>query len=141
MTADDEKNFRNVVLEWTGDLVFEGGGRDDGPRAILDGDGEAGTSPVMALLLAAGACSGADVVSILAKMQAGLTSCRVEVRGRRNEDYPKRYNHLWITFRLKGSNLTEANTSRAVQLSVEKYCSVLRTLDPEMPVETEIVID
>ena len=91
--------------------------------------------------MAAGACAGADVVSILEKMKVELESFRVEVKGLRNAEYPRRYNHLWLTFRLKGSGLTEANTQRAVQLSVEKYCSVLLTLDPAMPIETDIVIE
>lgn len=139
--TDDETHFRNAELRWTGQLAFEGGNRDGGPRIAIDGDSVAGPSPVVTLLLAAGACAGADVASILEKMKVQLTSFRVEVRGRRNAEYPRRYNHLWLTFILKGTGLTEVNTRRAVELSVEKYCSVLLTLDPAMPVETEIVIE
>jgi putative redox protein len=139
--TDDEKHLRHATLDWTGKLVFQGGNTQGGPTIVLDGDGEAGPSPVMALLLAAGACAGADVVSILEKKRVELASCRVEVTGRRNPDYPRRYNHLRLTFRLKGVGLTEINAARAVQLSVEKYCSVLLTLDPAMPIETAIVIE
>lgn len=137
---DDPRNFRHATVHWERDLVFRGGA-PDGPAIVLDGDGREGPSMVAALLLAAGGCAGADVVSILGKMQAGLESLRIELVGRRNADYPKRYNHITIRFVMRGSNLTEANAARAVELSVTKYCSVLRTLDPEMPVETEIVIE
>jgi putative redox protein len=95
---------------------------------------------VVALLMAAGGCAGADVVSILEKMQVKLASCRIEVTGRRNEEYPKRYNHLWLRFHLAGEGLTEANTKRAVELSVTKYCSVLLSLNPDITVETDILI-
>jgi putative redox protein len=137
---DEAKHMRQANLEWVGGLAFEGGAVD-GKQVIVDGDSARGPSPVITLLLAAGACAGADVVSILEKMQVKLASFRVEVRGRRNADYPRRYNHLWLRFILKGEGLTDANTRRAVELSVTKYCSVLLTLDPGMPVETEIVIE
>jgi putative redox protein len=139
--TDDETHLRLATLEWTGKLVFRGGNAAGGPTIVIDGDSAEGPSPVVTLLLAAGACAGADVVSILEKMKVELESCRVEVKGLRNAEYPRRFNHLWLTFRLKGSGLTETNTQRAVQLSVEKYCSVLLTLDPAMPIETAIVIE
>lgn len=139
--TDVDKNLRLASLDWTGKLAFRGGNAAGGPTITIDGDSEMGPSPVVTLLLAAGACAGADVVSILEKMKVELESCRVEVKGMRNAEYPRRFNHLWLTFRLKGSGLTETNTQRAVQLSVEKYCSVLLTLDPEMPVETTIILE
>lgn len=136
----DETNFRTAELSWDGGQVLTGSNASGGPVVTFDGDGEAGPSPVVGLLLAAGACSGIDVVMILEKMKVTLTGLTISVRGERNADYPRRFNHLWLTFRLTGDGLTEVNAARAVQLSVEKYCSVLKTLDPEMPVETEIVI-
>lgn len=138
--SDDPKHLRHATLTWDGKLAFTGG-MPDGPVITIDGDGGLGPSPVVSLLLAAGACAGADVVSILEKMQVRLAACRVELTGRRNPDYPRRYNHIWMRFILRGEGLTEANTSRAVELSVTKYCSVLLTLDPAMPVETEIIIE
>jgi putative redox protein len=138
--SDDPKHLRHATLDWTGNLVFSGGA-PGGPTVTIDGDGGLGPSPVIALLLAAGACAGADVVSILEKMQVTLASCRIELTGRRNPDYPRRYNHVWLRFHLRGEGLTEANARRAVELSVTRYCSVLLTLDPAMPVETEIIID
>ncbi len=138
--TDDPKHLRQAVLDWTGDLAFTGG-HPDGPSVTIDGDGAQGPSPVVMLLLAAGACAGADVVSILEKMKVKLARCRIELSGRRNPDHPRRYNKLWLRFRLAGEGLTETNAQRAVELSVTKYCSVLLTLDPAMPVETEIIIE
>lgn len=139
--TDDSKNLRFATLDWTGGLAFRGGQRDDPNQVTLDGNSETGPSPVVALLLAVGGCAGADVVSILEKMKVTLRRVRVEVQGRRNVDHPRRYNQLRLTFRLAGDGLTDANTKRAVELSVTKYCSVLRTLDPAMPVESEIIIE
>jgi uncharacterized OsmC-like protein len=46
-----------------------------------------------------------------------------------------------MRFRIKGEGLTDAKAERAVALSVEKYCSVMRSLDPAVEVGTEIVIE
>lgn len=139
--VDDPVNYRHGTVHWKGGMVFSGGA-PGGPAITLDGgDGTAGPSPVVALLLAAGSCAGIDVVLILEKMKARIDSLRVEVTGRRNVEPPRRFNRLVLRFVLSGEGLTEANVRRAVDLSVSRYCSVLLTLDPAMPVSTEIVIE
>ena len=65
-------------LDWTGGLRFLAG-KPDGPHIALDGDGVEAPSPVIALLCAAGGCSGADVVSILEKTRLILDSVRLEL--------------------------------------------------------------
>ena len=62
---------RAILLEWSGQGTrFEGGGTEPStPAIVLDGDGAAGPSPMLTLLLACAACSGADVVTILRKMR------------------------------------------------------------------------
>ncbi len=139
--VDAPVNYRHGTVQWQGGMVFSGG-VPGGPAITLDGgDGMAGPSPVVALMLAAGSCAGIDVVMILEKMKVKLASLRVEVTGRRNIEAPKRFNRLVLRFVLAGEGLTDANVRRAVDLSVSKYCSVLLTLDPAMPVETEILIE
>jgi putative redox protein len=131
---------RYAVLDWTSGHTFTGG-KPEGPTIILDGGGVAGPSPVVALLVAAGACSGIDVVSILEKGKVRLTRCHIEVRGRQREESPKRFLAVHLIFRLAGEGLTEANTQRAAELSVTKYCSVVQTFNPDIPITTEIVIE
>lgn len=138
--SDVDPNLRVAELDWMGGLHFEGGA-PGGPRIAMDSTGTAGPSPVVALLLAGGACSGIDVVSILEKMQVKLARCRISLTGRRAEDHPRRFTEITMTFHLSGEGLTEAKAARAVELSVTKYCSVMLTLDPAMPVRTEIVIE
>ncbi|MGH7594309.1 MAG: OsmC family protein [Gemmatimonadales bacterium] len=133
-------NQRQAVLDWTGGLRFSAGA-PGGPAIAIDGDSTTAPSPVTTLLCAAGACSGADVVSVLEKKRIKLTRCQIEVGGRRAPDYPKRLLELWLTFRLAGEGLTEAAARRAVDLSVQKYCSVLLSLNPDIPIKTEIVIE
>ena len=135
-----DPNMRYGQLEWTGGLRFTGG-TPSGPTITLDGDGAAGPGPVVTLLLAAGACSGSDMVGILEKQQVQLRSFRIAVAARRAEEYPRRIKELMIVFTLSGDGLTEAKARRAVDLSLEKYCSVVLSLNPDIPIKSEIVIE
>lgn len=131
---------RTVRMEWVGEgLRFRGGGIEPvSPEIELDPDNINGPSPMLALLLAAAGCTGADVVSILEKMRAGLQSLAVEVEGTRREEHPKRYVGVSLTFRMSGSELDSAKAERAVSLSITKYCSVLHSFDPAIEVDYAI---
>jgi len=133
---------RAVRLTWTGDgMRFEGGGTEpQTPPIVVDGDGQAGPSPMITLLLAAAGCSGSDVVSILAKMRVDLRRCEVEVRGVRRDQEPRRYVAIRFRFTLAGTGLDRAKAERAVDLSLEKYCSVIHSLAPDIAVDREIVL-
>jgi putative redox protein len=100
----------------------------------IDGDNATAPGPMLTLLLAAAACSGADVVSILAKMRVSLHQLRVEASGVRREQEPRRYTALHLEYHLRGDGLDEAKARRAVELSVTKYCSVIHSLAPDIVV-------
>lgn len=127
-------------INWTGGLRFTAG-KVGGPHVPIDADGVEAPSPVVALLIAGGTCSGADVVSILEKKRITLTRFQVEVGGNRREDHPRRFTEIWLRFTLAGEGLTAAAARQAVDLSVEKYCTVLQSLNPDIVVTTEIVIE
>jgi putative redox protein len=133
-------NLRHASLTWTGGLVFEGSA-PNGPLAQMDGDGIVAPSPVVLLLLAAASCSGADVVSILEKMRAGLTRCHVEATGTRQPDHPRRLTALHLRFHLAGTALDETKARRAIDLSLEKYCSVIHSLARDIPISYDLVLD
>ncbi|HEX3927618.1 MAG TPA: OsmC family protein [Gemmatimonadales bacterium] len=135
-----DPHVRHSTLEWQGDFRFLAGG-PSGPQVLIDGNSVEGPSPVVTLLLAAGACSGSDVVDILRKGKMEPSRFTLEVSGRRREDYPKRYTEIRMVFRVAGEGITEAKVRRAVDLSIEKYCSVVLSLNPDIPVTTEIVIE
>lgn len=135
-----DPNLRLAHLDWTGGMRFSGGA-PNGPTINLDGSGETAPGPMVALLIAMGGCAGADVVSILEKMQVTLTRYTMDLTGRRNEEHPKRYNHIVFTFTLAGEGLTQAKADRAVELSVTKYCSVMLSLRPDIVVETRVIVE
>ncbi|HJS46682.1 MAG TPA: OsmC family protein [Gemmatimonadales bacterium] len=128
---------KEVAMDWVGGLRFRGGeaGR---PPILVDGDGEEAPGPMAGLLAMLASCTGADVVSILEKMRALPARFRVEVRGTRREDHPRRYTHAHLVFLLEGGDAEEGKARRAVELSLEKYCSVLHSLRPDIEVTHEL---
>lgn len=133
---------RAVHLAWSGSgLAFEGRGTDPAsPPITIDGDGAIAPGPMQVLLLAAAGCTASDVVLILQKMRVALRRLAVDVVGVRRDEEPRRYIELRLRFTLAGDGLDEAKAARAVTLSLEKYCSVMHSLAPDIAVRHEIVI-
>ena len=130
-------NLRVIEATWVGDLKFSGGA-PDGPTIMIDGDNATSPGPMQTLLIAAAGCTGSDIVSILRKMQVTLQRCDVTVTGERAPDYPRRYLKIHFAWKLAGEGLDEIKARRAIDLSIEKYCSVLHSLNPDIPVTYEL---
>jgi putative redox protein len=125
---------KHVAVVWEGGLKFRGGD-PRGPATLVDADNLDAPGPMLTLLTAAAACAGADVVSILDKMRAGLESLRIEVAGVRREQAPRRFTSIRFDFHLHGAGLDEAKARRAIDLSLQTYCSVVHSLAPDIAVE------
>ena len=137
MRQTSASNIRQATVTWVRDMVFEGGA-PDGPTAVVDGNGGAAPSPVVQLLMAVAGCSGSDVVSILEKMRITLTRFSIEVTGIRRDDHPRRFTAIHLVFDLAGEGLDEAKARRAIELSLEKYCSVVHSLAPDIAITHEL---
>ncbi len=131
---------RSIQLDWAGaGLRFSGKGVEPvTPAVVIDGDGNEGPSPMLTLLLAAAACSGSDVVVLLEKMRVRLRSLSIEVYGTRRDEEPRRYVELGFRYRLAGEALDRTKAERAVSLSLDKYCSVVHSLAPDIDVGYDI---
>lgn len=131
---------KRVALAWRHDLVFEGAA-DGKPPIVLDGAAVEGPSPMEAVLLALAGCSGADVVSILQKQRADLRAFRVEVVGERRDEHPKRYTAITLRFHVRAPGLGESHARRAIDLSLEKYCSVTHSLAKDIAVRYDLLLE
>ena len=129
----------NVSVRWRNQLVFEGSGTGQ-PSIVVDGDTQVATSPVQLLLVACASCTGADIVEILEKMRVVLRTLEIEAEGTRREDYPRRFTAIHFRFRVGGDGVDEAKMRRAVDLSLEKYCSVMASLAPDIRVTSDVTI-
>ncbi|HJR35299.1 MAG TPA: OsmC family protein, partial [Gemmatimonadales bacterium] len=106
----------------------------EGPSVVIDADNAQAPGPILTLLLAAASCTGSDVVMILEKMRVELGQLRIEVHGTRREEAPRRYTAIRFEFRLAGGGLDETKARRAIDLSLEKYCSVVASLAPDIAI-------
>lgn len=88
-----------------------------------------GMRPMQLLLAGMGGCSAIDVVNILKKQKQDLKDIKITVTGEREPDaVPSLYTEVHAHFRLYG-DLDEDKARKAVSLSVDKYCSVAKTLE------------
>ncbi|MCS7164445.1 MAG: OsmC family protein [Thermodesulfovibrio sp.] len=120
-------------VKWTGGMQFVGQSGTN-HAIVMDGSpdfgGEnTGMRPMELLLVGLGGCSGMDIVSILTKKKQDVRGIEINVKGKQPDDYPKRFTEIEIEFIIKGKNLSEEAVKRAIQLSMEKYCSVKATLE------------
>ncbi len=95
---------------------------------------EAGARPMELVLMALGGCSAIDVVSILKKQRQPIEDLNIDVEGERDPHVvPAPFKKIHMTFNFKGQ-LDEEKIKRAIQLSVEKYCSVQVMLAPTVEI-------
>lgn len=100
-----------------------------------------GFSAAELLLAGAGSCSTWDVVEILRKQRQELTGLSVEVVGQQATEAPWPYEHLLLRFTVRGRNISDKRARRAVELSVDRYCSAINTLRGVARIETEVVVE
>jgi putative redox protein len=106
---------------------------------LFDGDGAVATSPLTTLLLALGACTAADIVDITRKMRVALGGLELALEGDRAPEPPRRFTRIRLVYRVTGVVEAEREkVRRALDLSHEKYCSVLHTLRPDTEIGTEL---
>jgi putative redox protein len=99
----------------------------DGAPAI--GGSNKGMRPMQLLLASAGSCSSIDIISILKKQKQDLKDLEVEVTAEREQGkVPSLFTQIHLHYKLSGK-LDESKVKRAIDLSVTKYCSVVKILE------------
>jgi putative redox protein len=87
-----------------------------------------GARPMQLLLMGIGGCSGIDIVTILKKQRQEVTGFSMKINGEREKDaIPALWETVNITFELTGT-IDPDKARKACELSVDKYCSVAKTL-------------
>jgi putative redox protein len=70
-----------------------------------------------------------DIISILKKKKQDVTGLEINVNGGQAADYPKKFSDITLEFVVQGRNISEEAVKRAIDLSMNKYCSVKAALD------------
>ena len=103
--------------------------------------GAKGVSPMESVLMAVAGCSGIDMVSILKKQRQNVTKFSAEVEGERVPvDDAKPFKSILVKFFVDGE-VDPSKAQKAAQLSFEKYCSVSKTLEPNVTVSYEVTVN
>ena len=108
------------------------------PRAPHTTNGPTGFSATELLLAGAGACAAWDVVGILRKRRAQISSLDVTVEGHQEADPPWTYRRVVLHFRVGGDNLTVPVIARVIRLSMVRYCSVITTVAGVAAIEATV---
>ena len=140
MTANQTPTpSKRIHLKWTGNGMEYLGTGAVGPAVIIDGKSQKGPGPMDALLLALAGCMAVDVQVILERSRVPMTGLEVEVEGERAPENPKRYTLIRLVYRVDGPREEhQAKLERAVELSKEKFCSVLHSLRTDIEFQIEI---
>lgn len=88
-----------------------------------------GMRPMQMLLAAMGGCSAIDIIGILNKQRQPLKDLKITVTGEREKDaVPSLFKKVHAHYRFFG-DLDSEKVEKAINLSIEKYCSVSQTLE------------
>jgi len=139
-----ETNTKQVKLEWLQSRMFVGTDHLGSSIAIgylREGEPEGrGINPSDMLLLAAASCSAYDVVQILEKGKQPLEGLKMDVSAEQSQEQPYPYVSLHFNYIIKG-DVDPDKVQRAMQLSEDKYCSVLATLKPGLTFTSEFTLE
>lgn len=116
--------MQTASVAWIGEEKFVATS-PSGHAITIDSDRASNKAPgpMELTLMALGACTATDVVSIMKKKRQKLESLEVICSGERAADPPAVWVKLEVLYRLRGT-LDEAAVKRAIELSEQKYCSV-----------------
>jgi putative redox protein len=132
-----------VLVRWKGEgtMAFEGRKAKGGPTITVDNTGKAEPGPVDTLLIALAACTTEDVLTILEKRRTPASRLEIEVEGKRANATPARLTDVHLRYVIDGDGIDRANTLRAIELAVTKYCSVRDSLDQSIAIDWSLVLN
>jgi len=80
-------------------------------------------------------------VIILQKQSVKLEGLDISVRGTRREDRaPPLHTAIAFHFVVRGEGAEDVKVRRAIDLSLEKYCSVVASLAPDIAISYDVAI-
>lgn len=111
---------------------------EDGRSIVLSGSEAIGPSddgvrPMQALLMALAGCSSMDVLLILQKGRHSVASLDVAIDATRADAVPAVFTQIHLHFVASG-DFGLNKLERAVSLSLGKYCSVSKMLEPTVQI-------
>jgi len=122
-----------IELTWIDKQRFVGVDSTSHSVVLSPGD-DVGVKPSETLLIALAACASVDVVEILHKQRALLERLNVRVSGQQADEAPWGYQRIHLHFVVTAGGVRRAQLRRAVDLALNKYCSVRASLASDIVV-------
>lgn len=88
------------------------------------GGAEAAARPMELVLIGLGSCTAMDVLSILKKMRQDVHHFDLELDAERADDHPAVFTKIHLHYIIYGKNIDNDSVDKAIDLSMNKYCSV-----------------
>lgn len=123
-----------------GRVEWRGGSSAVGVTAAgqeLEYDWDNGPSPMQVALQMVGACALADVV--IGLKERPFTNVWVELDSTRAPEAPRRFLSITMVFHVVG-DVPVKLLERVVDKTLEKYCSVSSSLDPNIPIDWKVEV-
>ncbi|MGB7116935.1 MAG: OsmC family protein [Anaerolineales bacterium] len=98
-----------------------------------------GVKPSDLLLMAVASCSAYDVVEILTKQREPLLDLKVTCAGDQESAPPYIFTSIHVHYIARG-DINPYKLEKAIHLSEDKYCSVIATLRPGVPITSDYEI-
>ena len=136
--------FKEAKVIWQNGLAFEGtAGSGFSVRldTIADEGGGTGFSPMELVLMGLAGCTAMDVISILKKKRQDVGSFEVRAHGLRADDHPRSFTDITLEFVVHGRNIDPKAVERSIELSRDKYCSVMGTLRKPPQIKTTFRVE
>ena len=118
-------------VRWVEDRTFVGQTESGHALAFgtAHGDGaKPGPSPMELVLLGAGGCTAWDVVNILEKGREAIDGVTVAIDADRADSEPRVFTRIHLHFTVSGRGVDPRKVARAIDLSMDKYCSATAML-------------
>lgn len=129
-----------ATARWSGNKVLFDINSDSGHTVPIDeapilGD-DAAMRPTEMLLGALGGCTGINAVLLLRKFKQPLHSLAVEVEGDREEEWPKAFKKIELTFHCTwDGDIDKKLVEQAIDLACNRYCPIHATLSRGVKIE------
>ena len=81
------------------------------------------------VLFSLASCSSIDVVDILQRGRADVRDVEAVLQAERADEAPRVFTKINLVFKVTGKGIKEAKVARAVEMSMEKYCSVAKMIE------------
>jgi len=104
------------------------------------GGAEAATKPMELVLIAFGGCTSMDVLSILKKMRQDVRDFDLEIDADRAEGHPSVFTKIHLHYSVVGRNIDADHVEKAIDLSMNKYCSVTAMLKKSVDITWDFEI-